>query len=74
MTDVDEHRVRIALEGLRFPAGQHEVIAYVTDRGGVETDVLDAVEALPARAFTSSDDVVISIPEPARDEPRHTRT
>jgi len=66
MTDSHERRVRAALDGLRFPAGLHEVTAHVTDRGGVEPEVLDAVEALPARTYTGPDDVVISLPAPAR--------
>ena len=65
MTDEQERRVRVALEGLRFPAANQEVVAFVTDRGGVEDDVLDAVEALPPRAFASPDDVVVSLPEHA---------
>ena len=65
MTDEQERRVRVALEGLRFPAANQEVIAFVTDRGGVEDDVLDAVEALPPRAFTNTDDVVVSLLEHA---------
>jgi hypothetical protein len=63
MTEAQEQLVRTALEGLRFPAGQHEVVTYATDRGGVEPAVLDALDALPWRAFTSPEDVVISLPD-----------
>ena len=61
MTDSHEQRVRTALEGLRFPAGHPDVVAYVPAPRGIEADVLDAVDALPSRAFTSSDDVVVSL-------------
>ncbi|PVZ08143.1 DUF2795 domain-containing protein [Actinomycetospora cinnamomea] len=63
MADAREDLVRIALEGMRFPAGHHEVMTYATDRGGIEPDVLDALGTLPSRAFSGPDDVVISLPD-----------
>jgi hypothetical protein len=63
MVDPQEQLVRTALEGMRFPAGQHEVLTYATDRGGIEPTVLDALDRLPSRAFTSAEDVVISLPD-----------
>lgn len=63
MTDAQEHLVRAALEGMRFPAGHRDVMTYVIDRGGVEPDVIDALERLPARAFSGPEDVVISLPD-----------
>lgn len=61
MTGREELRVRAALEGISFPADRYDAIAFATDRGDVEPDVLDALEALPTRAFTSTEDVVVSI-------------
>jgi len=63
VVDAQEQRVRSALEGIRFPARQHEVLTYAIDRGGVEPAVLDALDGLPSRAFTSAEDVVVSLPE-----------
>jgi hypothetical protein len=62
-TDAHEQLVRGALEGLQFPARQYEVVTYATDRGGVEPAVLDALVALPSRAFTSAEDVIVSLPD-----------
>ena len=66
MTDAQEQQVRMALAGMRFPARHHDVVTYAVDRGGVEADVLDALGQLPPRAFSGPDDVVISLPDPAR--------
>jgi hypothetical protein len=63
MSDAQEHLVRVALEGMRFPAGHRDVMTYVIDRGGIEPSVLDVLGRLPARAFTGPEDVVISLPD-----------
>lgn len=63
MADAQEQLIRAALEGMRFPAGHRDVMTYVIDRGGIEPDVLDALERLPARAFSGPEDVVISLPD-----------
>lgn len=63
MTDRDDLRVRKALQGMAFPADRTQVISWATDRGEHDDRVLTALRALPDRTFSSSDDVVISVPQ-----------
>ena len=53
----------VALAGLSFPAEKHDVLAYATDRGDVDVHIVTALDRLPDRTFSSSADVVVSIPE-----------
>ena len=61
MTDTDERRVWSALANLSFPAARHDLLAYLTDWNAVDP-TLRALSTLPDRAFTSPEDVIISIP------------
>jgi hypothetical protein len=63
VTDRDDLRVRKALQGMAFPADRTQVITWATDRGERDDRVLTALQALPDRTFSSSDDVVISVPQ-----------
>lgn len=62
ISDADERQILLALEGLSFPASRHVVTAYATDRGGVSTRVLTALDHLPEAVFSSAEDVVIRLP------------
>jgi hypothetical protein len=62
MTDRDDARVRKALQGKDFPAERNDLVAYATDRGGIDDATLTALGALPAGNYASLDDVLAAVP------------
>jgi len=62
MTDADERRVGKALQGLEFPAGRDDIIAFASERGAHEK-TMRALYSLPRRSYTSTDDVEEAVPQ-----------
>src|SRR5699024_7312893 len=62
MTDADERRVGKALQGLEFPAGRDDIIAFANERGAHEK-TLRALYALPRRSYASTADVEDAVPQ-----------
>jgi hypothetical protein len=62
MPDLDDLRVRKALQGMPFPANRTAVLDHALDRE-VEGLTLNALRGLPDRTFSCADDVIISVPQ-----------
>lgn len=57
-----------ALDGIRFPKSQNEIINYISSRQGSkvkegEKDLFDLIKSLPERTFRDSAEVAIAIGE-----------
>ena len=64
-SEADEDRVRALLDGMEFPAERQEVVDHARAQADQDPQTVEALRGLPDRVFSTVDDVVISVPEPA---------
>ncbi|GAB2737126.1 hypothetical protein GCM10027174_07700 [Salinifilum aidingensis] len=62
MTDADQRRVRKILQGLEFPVNKESLLEYAETREA-DPKTMRALQGLDDREYTSTEDVVASVPQ-----------